>query len=77
MFIKKSSIYLIFFIFLNHLGFSEELISKHKIEHTKFRYYQDYEIINGKDNIIRSLNNLEKNKEVRLAFKYHIINENK
>ena len=45
MFIKKNSIFLIFFIFLSHLGFTEELITKHKIEFTKYRYYQDYEIL--------------------------------
>ena len=76
MFIKKNSIFLIFFIFLSHFGFTEELITKHKIEFTKYRYYQDYEVFNGKDNILRSLNNLKKNNEVRIGFKYKTINKN-
>ena len=45
MFIKKSNILLIFFIFLNNFGFAEELISKHQIELTKYRFYQDYEAL--------------------------------
>lgn len=76
MFIKKSSIFIIFFIFLNHFGFTEELITKHKIEFTKYRYYQDYEVVTGQDNILRSLNHLKKNKEVVLGFKYKTINKN-
>lgn len=77
MFLKKSSILLIFFLFLNNFSFSEELISKHKIEHTKYRYYQNYDVSTGNDNIINSLNNLKKNKEVSIGFNYQVTDKSK